>query len=763
MIAIGVLVLPISTFFYKKDSLFVRLFLAVPIGLFSIGLISWVMFLMIGNSNISFLVSLIFHAFLFSYSVGINRQIYLSNFEQSIKVLRKQPYHVKTFLIRVKKLEHTNDFIKFSLIIIFLNLFFIFLRGLNGDLVGTEKLMDHMMLSSVYWADQGIVPDLWFSGHENPYYIFGYWIYGGLFNLLNINVSVGYNFAIATTFTLSATSISCMAFKVFGTEVMSSARKIAISFTSIISLLFVTNYSIFWEIISKFTPWKIFIFNLANIKGIGESTVINIFGGSGWRSTRVIDFVRDSKSLDYTIQEYPAFSFLLGDLHPHVLSIPFLILLSVLIIQGTLNIRNKIYSTSNIFKSILIGTLIPVAGFLNIWDLPFLLFLLTVSTVVGYLQLETSRKDYVKIALYNVFGIALGFLVLSKYYFSTLGGQANSPFISFNNFSTNPIHMLTVFGLFIFIVYIQLFREISSKKRLIISPLIISITVVAVIFIFRGTLNYIYGNDLYISNYVYGALTSIILLLPIMLIIKNKIYKDYSSRFFTILILVSFSMLFIVEHLHLVDLFGNRMNTVFKSYYQVWILFSLLTPLVLVKIWINGNKTQHWIMLILLPTTLILSGVQNYSTLVDTTNNFGKKFELNSNAYLDQIYPGSSDVIIWVNENTHLSDIIFTGIGRDYENTSFLSVLTGRQTPLGWLGHERQWRAGSKEIEIRRKDLEKIQISQALEDIQLIIEKYDIAYIIDYRGHELKNSRLQEIYLPVYSSGVYSIYKTRIE
>ena len=670
---------------------------------------------------------------------------------------------METFLIRVKNLEHTNDFIKFSLIIIFLNLFFILLRGLNGDLIGTEKLMDHMMLSSVYWADQGIVTDLWFSEHENPYYIFGYWIYGGLFNLININVSTGYNFAVATTFSLSATSISCMAFKIFGHEVKSSSRKIAISLTSIISLLFVTNYSIFWEIISKFTPWKTFIFNLANIKGIGESTVLNIFGGSGWRSTRVIDFIRDSKSLDYTIQEYPAFSFLLGDLHPHVLSIPFLILLSVLIIKETLNTRNKIYSNSNIFKSILIGALIPVAGFLNIWDLPFLLFLLIVTTIVGYLQLETHRKEYLKIVLCNVLGIVLGFLVLSKYYFSTLGGQTNSPFISLNNFSTNPIHMLTVFGLFLFIAYMQLLREISNKKRLLISPFIISVTVVAAIFIFKGTLNYIYGKDIYISNYVYGALTSIILLLPIMLIIKNKLYKDYSSRFFTILTLVSFSMLFIVEHLHLVDLFGNRMNTIFKSYYQVWILFSLLTPLVLVKIWISGNKTQHWILLILLPTTLILSGVQNYSTLVDTTNNFGKKFELNSNTYLDQIYPGSSDAIIWINENTDLSDIIFTGIGRDYENTSFLSALTGRQTPLGWLGHERQWRAGSEEIETRRKDLEKIQISQVSEDIQSIIEKYDIAYIIDYRGNELKNSKLREIYLPVYSSGVYSIYKTGIE
>ena len=43
-----------------------------------------------------------------------------------------------------------------------------------------------------------------------------------------------------------------------------------------------------------------------------------------WRATRVIDTVREGQSLDYTITEFPLFSFALGDLHPHMLSLAFL-------------------------------------------------------------------------------------------------------------------------------------------------------------------------------------------------------------------------------------------------------------------------------------------------------------------------------------------------------------------------------------------------------------------------------------------------------
>ena len=48
--------------------------------------------------------------------------------------------------------------------------------------------------------------------------------------------------------------------------------------------------------------------------------------GIGWNATRVLVIKSGDQDVDYTINEFPAFSFLLGDLHPHVLTLPFALL-----------------------------------------------------------------------------------------------------------------------------------------------------------------------------------------------------------------------------------------------------------------------------------------------------------------------------------------------------------------------------------------------------------------------------------------------------
>ena len=67
------------------------------------------------------------------------------------------------------------------------------------------------------------------------------------------------------------------------------------------------------------------------IKGLdGGNTGSGAFPDTQWwwfRASRVIDTLADGgQSLDYTITEFPVFSCVLGDLHPHVMSLPFIVL-----------------------------------------------------------------------------------------------------------------------------------------------------------------------------------------------------------------------------------------------------------------------------------------------------------------------------------------------------------------------------------------------------------------------------------------------------
>ena len=60
--------------------------------------------------------------------------------------------------------------------------------------------------------------------------------------------------------------------------------------------------------------------------------------------------------------------------------------------------------------------------------------------------------------------------------------------------------------------------------------------------------------------------------------------------FFHGLLFVSLLILLGVEMFRLNDFFGNRMNTIFKTYYQVWTFLSLVSGYVIWDIFFNDDN-----------------------------------------------------------------------------------------------------------------------------------------------------------------------------
>ena len=209
----------------------------------------------------------------------------------------------------------------------------------------------------------------------------------------------------------------------------------------------------------------------------------------------------------------------------------------------------------------------------------------------------------------------------------------------------------------------------------------------------------------------------------------------------------------IVEHVHLIDLFGNRMNTIFKSYYQVWILASVLFPIFIAK----NLLDKRYILFLILPL-IAISSVQNLSTFLDNTNNLSKEYSIDTSLEIERRYPGSNKTIQWIKLNTKSNDVIFSGVGEDYKLSSFFSIYTGRQTPIGWPGHENQWRGNKLEINERKANLINLFNSKDINEIDEIIKKYNISYIINYKN---SSSYLFNIYDKIYSSGTCSVYITK--
>ena len=154
------------------------------------------------------------------------------------------------------------------------------------------------------------------------------------------------------------------------------------------------------------------------------------------------------------------------------------------------------------------------------------------------------------------------------------------------------------------IIYWSIFKEINLKKFKLLKILIHSLIVSIAIFILRIILGNAIDNGVVLINYLLSFLSTFVFIVAMYIILKEKLYvKDFI--FFSISLTI-LSILLIVEHVHLIDLFKNRMNTIFKSYYQIWILASIAFPIFISRIFDN----KKYILLFMVPV-IAISFVQN--------------------------------------------------------------------------------------------------------------------------------------------------------
>ena len=140
-----------------------------------------------------------------------------------------------------------------------------------------------------------------------------------------------------------------------------------------------------------------------------------------WDSTRVINtYSPGGVSLDYTIQEFPFFSVLLGDLHPHLMGMPFILTSFVLTYCVYLRIKSsKGYLDPKILVFvILLGILVAVVGFINYWDLAITVSCVLLFTFGIWIRSNTTIVLLVGKFLLPLLGILIcSFLVFSGFYF----------------------------------------------------------------------------------------------------------------------------------------------------------------------------------------------------------------------------------------------------------------------------------------------------------------------------------------------------------
>jgi len=462
-----------------------------------------------------------------------------------------------------------------------------------------------------------------------------------------------------------------------------------------------------------------------------------------------------------TIDEFPAFSFVLGDLHPHVLVMPFVMLLVGLVLQVFWGGMEKDKNNSGLgfpyrldIFLILAITLGGIA-FLNTWDLPVYFALV----VCAYLFERVSKKGWRWDRLYELlwFAIPLGVVSLLLYAPFLIGLQSQAGGILPNViYPTRGLYLWLMFGtlfipLFLFLIHLQHKRSHMDWKW----GFLITFSLVAALLIISFGLGYGMSQtqpgqlvilsqggttfwELLPSAFLHRARygVSLLTLTALLVVGLSNLFGLVNPKsdnesvkgpmpFVLLLIVFGGLMVLAPEFVYLQDNFGARMNTIFKFYYQAWMLWSLAAAFAAVVV----IKQSAWISKTVLIVIIGLGLVYPVLAFPDKTNGFkpSQGFTLDASAYLTQQQPLEAEAIDWLSQAA--DGVVVEAVGGQYSGYARVSTLSGQPTVLGWPGHEGQWRGGYEEVGSRESDIRILYETHKWETALEIIQRYGIRYI----------------------------------
>lgn len=551
---------------------------------------------------------------------------------------------------------------------------FILIRMQAPEAYGTEKFMDFGIMNSALRTEHLPLEDMWFSGKNLNYYYFGHFTAAGLTRLSSATLSstallssagVGYNLMLATLFALSVIISFGIAYNF--------TRKIRYGLLAGFFTCIAGNLQPFIQIIST-----------------GKLSEL-----SYWPASRIIE---------HTINEFPFFAFIHGDLHAHVFAIP-VFLGFVYIIS---HILSKLVSSRSLYKEFGNSDIYAVSFFFAVsymtssWDVisESILFALV---LVLLLKLNISRNH----RLFRSLGIVLKTSIVAVIVFVILA-LPNIMYIH-NNFTIgivaeqSPISgLMTIYGLFSILILVYLIA-ISTQ---------ISV------------------QDTSLKN--------------------QKVKKDFIN-----ILLIASVIIILPTELFFIDHPFGRMNTVFKLGMHAWLLLGIGSALIIYHLFNQIKNSQNSnnkilirnIFTVLFAIIIVLASIYPVVGIVTRRSHYAGTID--STSYLDIFSPSESRAIDFLNENIKISEgrpVVLEASGKDYGFSNIVSVNTGLPTLMGWEGHEMQWNPDADVyIRFRQMDVNAIYSAEDKDLVEALIDKYKVKYIYFGQVEKQRYRRLTNV------------------
>lgn len=667
-----------------------------PLGLLLLTYVCWIISIFAGYSYFSVLVSLVIIA-------ACSLVIY-----------------------RTKGISFDRDYvIKFEILFFLAFLIFAMIRAYSPEIywTGGEKLMDITFINSLLRTTQFPPLDPWMSGTVIYYYYFGYLIVADLIKLTGIMPSIAFNLATASFFALSTTTA-------FG---------IGYNLTEKIRYGIVTAF--FVTVAGNLVGF----FQLMYILFVQKGDVLSFFY---WTSSRVIPD---------TINEFPFFSFLQGDVHAHMISITFQLLVVLLL----LNVMKS--GTKGLISILILGLSIGFLYPLNTWDYPVYLtlalvilvsrFLLSNSSELGDKELQRgfvnkistfirerlrfiylSRKKFIELIATTGAVAVSSYLLYFPYHAIYKIERTISPVISGR---TSLVFYLAIYGAMLYLLYS--FIMLKYKKYdlkpvyFTVFLILLSIVVLAIALIAVTELKLFVLDN--VGNPKINEFELWILLIPMLILSLISIFreKDKNHVFILILIITGILLSLFCELFYIRDALGSanpalvRLNTVFKLYLQNWILWGVAAGYVVFQFRDSFAQKKIWSMAAVI--LILMVSIYPIFATIGKSGSFRGEPTLDGEAYVRKEHPQEYMAIQWF-RNISGQPVVLQARGDLYQWNTYITAFTGLPTVAGWTGHELNWRFPShKEIDARWSDAYTMYTSLNIDEVDALLKKYNVSYV----------------------------------
>ncbi len=688
----------------------------------------------------------------------------------------------------------------------------------------TEQPMDLMFLSGIRASATFPPRDPWLAGYAISYYYLGYWLMNTVGLLAALAPEVLYNLGQAAWFgLLLSTAFGLGANLVAGLGARGAARgrtllggllaAMAVGLTGNLQVILEWLYAQGLPV-EGIARW-VDVYGFPEQAQVTRRWYIDLGWSWWWRASRVIEDTDLLGNHIEVIDEFPIFSYVLGDNHPHVLAMPFGILVGALLLALWLRGRPPSGSQEDLpttsstgapesrirpgsflrpaHLSALLSSTAPlswlaVAGitggliFLNTWDFP-------PHWVLGGLValfLARARTASLRPALAQG-GLWLGAVILVTLilywpYFLTAQSQIQGIVPNLFNPTRLP-QFLLMFGHLLLAVAALLvvawqehppgWRTVAGWLALVLGvpALFLGLSLLLAVrtptgqeFLARMPLppdqtsytQAILGRwlDRPWTFLLAGGMAAVSLSLLWARLVKPRRRDGPAVTFALMLASIGLLLAFAPEFVYLRDNFGTRMNTVFKFYYQAWLLLGVAGVVGVLAAWhpdlwskardsdlpgtpppgprasVSRLLAQSAASLALL---LILAGL-----IYPVAGAYVKiqAFGMPDTPTLDglaYIGPDERALIAWIREHTAPEAIVLEAQGRSYlAHYSRISASTGRATLLGWDGHEAQWRgpAYAEMAAGRPEAIQAIYLTATPGEIRVLLEEWEIDYVV---------------------------------